>query len=287
MDKRDAFARAVRDMAKAHLVRPIKNGDSDRYVRFQLTNEFHEGDGLGYDRAAVLTLDLEDGSIQCNDNPDLGRFAETAIKEAAETRTGTDIVAIAHRLLMKSDIDLFPIRWKGGAYFVADRHRGFVDKIDHFFKSLACKMHRWPIAKSEPGSSGAETVADAVCRGIAEQVDGLKESIKKLHVDSRPSSFERIAVEIKEKRFKARSYADLLGTLQEEVMGNIQECDDELERIVSVIVAGGDPHEGEESPADGTDEEADDESEYDDETETDGNGEEEGQEAEAEELVEE
>jgi hypothetical protein len=238
----DGFRRAIKDMSKNRLIRRVEEGNTGDSVRFQFTQEFKEDDGLGYSREAVITLNTKTGVVECRENPGMAKYAMECLKNGMEVRTGTDIVNIGHRILMKNDVDLFPIRWKGGAYFVAARSLEWVDKVERFFNMLGCVMYRWPIAKGT--ARGDKSIAETVSDGLSEQVNELMRSIGKLSADSRPKSFENLAIHIKDQRFKTMCYADLLGSLRDEALEYLDKADMELHRIVSVIGAGGDPQEG-------------------------------------------
>ena len=111
--------------------------------------------------------------------------------------------------LFERDADLFPIRDKGGVYFVPERHADFVDKIDRLVKGLDGSLRRFPVPAGTP--HGDRSVKESIAGGIASLIDEHRQAVEGFGSDTRADTLERAAERIRVTRHKLSAYAEYLG----------------------------------------------------------------------------
>ena len=103
-------------------------------------------------------------------------------------RDGADVTRAIQRLFERN-ADLFPIRDKGGCYFVPERHSAFVDKIDRFVKGLNGSLRRFPVPSGTP--HGDRSVKEAVASGIETLIREHDAAVDTFGEDTRPDTRSR------------------------------------------------------------------------------------------------
>ena len=147
---RHAFARACKKLSEARIIRQV--GEDDRAIRFQFTAEHKDGDRYSYDLETMLALDKSTGEVTC-DLPGLATLAQGQLDHCLRARTGGDVTRVVQRLFERR-ADLFPVREKGGCYFVPHEHAGFVDRVQAFLGRIGGRLARFPVPAGTPGGTG-------------------------------------------------------------------------------------------------------------------------------------
>jgi hypothetical protein len=211
---RHTFTRACRKLSEARIIRPV--AEDDKVITFQFTSERREDGRYEYELEALLTLDKATGKVTCR-LPGLATLAQEELDRCIQARTGGDVTRIVQRLFERR-ADLFPIRAQGGAYFVAQEHAGFVDRVQAFLGKLNGKMNRFPVSAGTP--QGDRSVKEAVAEGLAALIAEHRAAIAGFGEDTRESTLERAAGRIREARFKVEAYSTYLA----EERGRLEKC---------------------------------------------------------------
>jgi hypothetical protein len=201
---RHAFARACRKLARERIIRQVS--EDGKAIVFQFTSEKKEDDRFTYELETLLTLEKSTGKVTCP-LPGLATLAQEELDRCIAARTGGDVTRIVQRLFERK-ADLFPIRPKGGAYFVPQEHAGFVDRAQQFLGKLNGQMLRFPIPAGT--SHGDRSVKDAVASGLASLIAEHDAAVETFGEDTRPDTLERAAERIKLTRHKISAYAAYL-----------------------------------------------------------------------------
>src|SRR4051812_15161982 len=143
---RHAFSRACKRLSEARIIRPI--AEDATTITFQFTKESRASDSYEYTLETRLTLEKGTGKVSC-DLAGLATLAQEELDRCIAARNGADVTRAIQRLFERN-ADLFPIREKGGVYFVPDRHSAFVDRIDRFVKRLNGSLRRFPVPAGTP-----------------------------------------------------------------------------------------------------------------------------------------
>jgi hypothetical protein len=201
---RHAFSRACKKLSEARIIRPVSE---DAYtITFQFTKESRASDSYEYTLETRLTLEKATGKVSC-DLPGLATLAQEELDRCIAARSGADITRAIQRLFER-EADLFPIREKGGCYFVPERHSAFVDKIDRFVRKLNGSLGRFPVPAGTP--RGDRSVREAVASGIEALIREHEAAVETFGEDTREGTFERAAERIRETRFKIEAYGEYL-----------------------------------------------------------------------------
>jgi hypothetical protein len=201
---RHAFTRACKKLSERRIIRAVSEDSHE--LRFQFTSEQLEGGRFRYDLEAVLALDKHTGRVSC-DVPNLATLAQEQLDQCIANRNGQDVTRIIQRLFEKN-ADLFPIRDRGGCYFVPERHAGFVDQIDSLVRALKGSLRRFPVPAGT--AHGDRSVKEAVASGIAALIAEHSAAVEGFGADTRPDTLTRAAERIRQTRFKLESYAAYL-----------------------------------------------------------------------------
>lgn len=203
---RYAFSRACKQMEENRVIRQIK--EDDRTLRFQFTREaMNSVAGLmEYSFETTMDLDKKTGRVSCV-NKDLGDKAQELVKEATEARTTSDVTNIVQRMFGKH-ADLFPVREKGGCYFVPKQHLPFVDKVETFLSQLGGHINRFPIlAGSTRGNQSVKTV---IAQGLVGLIEEHRKAIQRMGESTMDSTFDNRYQAIELTRYKCEGYAEFL-----------------------------------------------------------------------------
>lgn len=216
----NAFSRASKHLKANRTIDRLKRkGDQQQY---QLTAKQEVNDRIDYHYETVLDLDVETGSVYCEDNEDLADEATKLTAYAMQTRTSQDITRIVQRLFAENS-SLFPINpRKGVAYFVPDEHREFTAKVQQFLVELGGRLERFPVPAGTEG--GNESVAEAVSKGLQSLVDELEDAVDDWNQETRPGTFKRAEERLDVIQFKVEAYAQHLGEKQRELLDKLAEA---------------------------------------------------------------
>ena len=201
---RHAFSRACKKLSEARIIRPV--AEDTHHITFQFTKESRGSDSYEYTLETRLALEKATGKVSC-DLPGLATLAQEELDRCIAARNGADVTRAIQRLFERN-ADLFPIREKGGCYFVPERHSAFVDKIDRFVKKLNGSLRRFPVPAGTP--HGDKSVKEAVASGIETLIKEHDAAVDGFGEDTRPDTFERAAERIKQTRFKIEAYGEYL-----------------------------------------------------------------------------
>jgi hypothetical protein len=201
---RHAFARACKKLNEARIIRQV--GEDDTTITFQFTAERRDGDRFAYELETLLSLEKATGKVSCP-LPGLATLAQEELDRCIEARTGGDVTRVVQRLFERK-ADLFPIRPKGGAYFVPAQHAGFTDQVQRFLGKLNGQLLRFPVPAGTV--QGDRSVKEAVASGIAALIAEHNAAVEGFGEDTRPDTFERAAERIRVTRLKVEAYAEYL-----------------------------------------------------------------------------
>ena len=198
---RHAFSRACKKLSEARIIRAV--GEDARHITFQFTKESRGSDRYEYTLETRLALEKATGRVSC-DLPGLATLAQEELDRCIAARNGADVTRAIQRLFERN-ADLFPIRDKGGVYFVPERHSSFVDKIDRLVKALNGSLRRFPVPAGTP--HGDRSVREAVASGIGALIAEHRAAIAGFGGDTRPDTIGRAAERIRLTRHKVDGYA--------------------------------------------------------------------------------
>ena len=198
---RHAFSRACKKLSEARIIRQI--AEDAHNIVFQFTRESKASDSYEYTLETRLTLEKATGKVSC-DLPGLATLAQEELDRCIAARNGADVTRTIQRLFDRN-ADLFPIREKGGCYFVPERHSPFVDQIDRFVKKLNGSLRRFPVPAGTP--HGDRSVKEAVTCGIETLIAEHNAAVETFGEDTRASTIERAAERIRQTRFKIEAYS--------------------------------------------------------------------------------
>jgi hypothetical protein len=223
---RHAFARACRKLSERRIIRPV--AEDQNSIKFQFTSESKVGDRFEYKLETLLTLEKSTGKVCC-DLPGLATLAQEHLDECIAVRTGADVTRCIQRLFDRN-ADLFPIREKGGCYFVPREHSTFLDKVDRFVKGLNGNLRRFPVPSGT--AHGDRSVKEAVAAGLANLIAEHREAIAGFGEDTRADTIERAAERIRVTRHKVSAYAAYLAEERERLEKELAEASRELRERV-------------------------------------------------------
>lgn len=233
----NAFRRACKILAEKRLIRRVDEDDTG--IKFQFTAERHEGDGLAYDREAVLTIDKTTGEIIA-DGADLAERARIAIDEQMGIRSASDVSRIIHKLCETQNdrsVDLVPIG-KNGTFWTRPGAKPFVDQVEMLIDQLNGSMTRLPIALPAPNTTASRNIKEAVADKIGSLIAELNETVEEFGEDARNKSLESAAEKVKLIKFKAESYSEYLEDEKARLDAELKQATDRLRAKVKEIVAG-------------------------------------------------
>lgn len=204
---RYAFSRACKEMEQGRIIRMLK--DEPKTMLFQFTREaLNEVAGLmEYNFETTLEINKKTGKTTCVDKS-LEELADRLIQDKTEARTSSDVTNIVQRMFAKH-ADLFPVREKGGCYFVPKCYSDFVDSVENFLNSLGGHINRFPILAGT--ARGTQSVKTVVAQGLLAMVEDHRKAIERLGASTMDSTFESRLQSIDETRYKLEGYALFLG----------------------------------------------------------------------------
>jgi hypothetical protein len=140
---------------------------------------------------------------------------------------------IASQRLFERNADLFPIRDRGGVYFVPGEHASFVDGVQSFLGKVNGRLARFPVPAGTP--HGDSSVKDAVASGLACLIEEHRAAIAAFGEDTRPSTLQRAAERIRLTRHKLEAYSCYLAGERERLEKDLTVAAGELRAKVDSI----------------------------------------------------
>jgi hypothetical protein len=226
---RHAFSRACKKLSEQRIIRPV--AEDATHIKFQFTQESREGDKFEYTLETMLTLDKQTGSVSC-ELPGLATMAQEELDRCIAVRTGSDVTRVIQKLFERQ-ADLFPIRPQGGCYFVAERHVGFVNRIQDLLNRVGGRLLRFPVPAGT--EEGDRSVTQAVADGLASVVAEHRAAVAQFGNDTRTDTLERAAEKIRTTKFKLTAYSEYLAGERERLDRAVAEAERELREKVEQI----------------------------------------------------
>lgn len=225
---RHAFTRASKKLSDERVIDVLKQDDDK--ITFQFTRKVLTHDEWEYTKETYLILDKVSGKVTCPVSS-LEQRAQELLDTAMEMRTSSDITKIIQKLF-DLHADLFPIRDKGGAYFIPEEHKAFGDKVRGFVEGLGGEMSYFPVPA---GVGGEASVARTVKEGIADIIKQHKESVEAFNIHTRHGTLEEMSEKIQSTRLKVEAYAHYLSEQRDELLEGLKEADQELKEKINSL----------------------------------------------------
>ncbi len=228
---RHAFARACKKLARQRIIRPV--AEDQATITFQFTQESRAGDRYDYTLETMLTLEKATGEVRCG-LPGLATLAQEHLDRAIDTRTGGDLTRLVQRLFERR-ADLFPIRDRGGVYFVPQAHSGFVDQVERFLGRVGGRLARFPVPAGTP--HGDRSVRQAVADGLVALIAEHRAAVAAFGADTREATLARAAERVKLVRHKLSAYAEYLADERAKLERDLADAAGELRAKVEALAA--------------------------------------------------
>jgi hypothetical protein len=228
---RHAFTRACKKLSDARIIRQV--GEDDATIRFQFTAEHRDGDRFTYDLETMLTLDKATGKVTCA-LAGLATLAQEELDRCLDARTGSDVTRVVQRLFERR-ADLFPIREKGGCYFVPHEHAAFVDKVQALLGRINGRLSRFPVPAGTP--DGDRSVKESVAAGLSALIEDHRKAVAAFGGDTREDTIKRAAEKIRSTQFKVQAYAEYLLDEKGKLDRELAAARDELRAKVADLAA--------------------------------------------------
>ena len=228
---RHAFTRACRRLSDRRVIRAV--AEDAISVTFQFTAESRAGDAYEYTLETRLTLDKKSGEVSC-DLPGLATLAQDELDRCVAARTGADVTRVVQKLFDRH-ADLFPVRERGGCYFVPAEHTAFVDQVQGFLGRLNGRVARFPIPAGTP--EGDRSVQDAVAAGLSAVIADYRQAVAGFDADTRAGTVERAAEKIRTTKFKVEAYAAYLADERGKLERDLAAAQAELRAKVAALAA--------------------------------------------------
>ena len=232
---RNAFTRACKRLARARVIRQA--AEDATTITFQFTQESRHGDRYEYELETMLTLDKRTGSVTCG-LPGLATLAQEELDRCTDARTGSDVTRIVQKLFERH-ADLFPIREKGGAYFVPAEHAAFVGRVEGFLGRVNGRVARFPVPAGT--AEGDRSVQGAVAAGLSALIGDYRRAVAGFDADTRDGTVARAAERIRAARFKVECYAEYLAGEKGRLDREVAAAGRELRAKVAAIAAAAAP----------------------------------------------
>lgn len=180
---RNTFIRAIRQLQKDEIIERGEHGTlCDKYadddtVSFQFSQRFVEGQGVHYDRFAVVTFNKESLVIACS-NSDIKRIAEKLYNEIQNQYSSYDLNAVAKKITEKAGCRRILLR--DGVYFVPMSHIHVAEKIKKFFEALNFSFIVLPVSSA---SGEKMSIIRAVVRDVVQSVKSIEDEVAALKAE--------------------------------------------------------------------------------------------------------
>lgn len=229
---RNAFKRACKSLAQNRVIREVKELSSGVELVFQFTSEIKGDDQkFRYEIEDLVKINRETGRIECG-TVNLQERAQALLDDAIEGRTGSDVTRIIQRLF-EQNADLFPVRDRGGIYFVPIAFREFVNKIQVFMGKMNGTLDRWPIPAGMVESR--VSVKDSITAGLDKCIQDHFAAIDLFSESTRPDTYARHEASIEMTRFKLEAYQALLDDKTEHLSRMLSQAKERLREKMAGI----------------------------------------------------
>jgi hypothetical protein len=224
---RHALARALREIAREQprVVRRFKNGE-EGVLKFQLTREYLEEQGIEYRREAVLRL--QDGQVT-GDEPVIVERARDLLTAHLAQRLTSDLTRLVQRVVSAAGTDLIPVREQGGAYFVPEGH-AVVLQLAALLEKIGGKLSMFSVTL---GHGTEQSVAETVTDYLLGQIDELREAMKDVTSDSRSDVKARRLARVGELKQRLATYGTLLAGYAERVGQEVSKIETEVLAVLT------------------------------------------------------
>jgi hypothetical protein len=263
----NVFARVAEKLEQAgRIIKRIRKEDST-YAHFQ----FNQSKFVKKDEAAttvagavgdevnervdypfedIITLGKETGAITCKD-PDFKLHLEGQMDVTREQRTANDITCMIQKMFTdyeksNRDADLFPLRSSGAVYFVLEKHKPFLDRVNDFVRAIpGSQFGRMPIAVGT--DVGSMSIKDTIASGLDGLIHEFDMTVKSLDESSKKGTIDKTAKRIDELQLKIECYESYLGSAREKLLDNLAESKKKLKaKVIEIAMLAADEDEGEE-----------------------------------------
>jgi hypothetical protein len=206
MEPRNAFSRACGELKEGRIIRVTKDDPKDDWLEFQFTKESRVNDEFQYNLETKVSVHKRDGEVIC---PDAGlkAQAESLIQFHISHRRTADVTRLVQTYFEKH-ADLFPIRDKGGVYFVPIQHTDFLDKIELLLDAVGGRISRFPVPEGVGKSD--KSVRESVARGLNEMLEEYELQIAKFDESTRTGTLDKFQDKLHETQYKIEAYAAYL-----------------------------------------------------------------------------
>jgi hypothetical protein len=230
---RHAFTRACKKLARDRIIRQV--AEDQRTLAFQFTQESKAGGRFEYTLETMLALEKDTGRVSCA-LAGLATLAQELLDAAIDSRTGSDVTRLIQRLFERK-ADLFPVRERGGVYFVPREHAGFVERVECFLGGVGGRLARFPVPAGTP--AGDRSVKEAVAAGIAALIEEHRAAVERFGADTRADTLGRAAERIRVTRHKLAAYAAYLAGERDRLERDLADAARALFDRVERLSAGG------------------------------------------------
>ncbi len=206
MSPRKAFSRACKELRKDRVIQKVV--DEEDTITFQFNQKALEDKHIEYPYEATIELNKETGKVTCSNSPELELHAQDLLDAATRTRNSNDVTGIVKKVF-SGNAALMPLNKKGVAYFVAEEHRPFVDKVEVFFASFGGRLQGFPITAGD--ERGKKSLAITIADFIDSELEAVNAELEELDVKTRSDTFAKKAEKIKLVNHRLSSFSALLG----------------------------------------------------------------------------
>jgi len=218
-----AFRRAIKDLHEGRAIDRVTRDTTTDTITFQFTRKHLDDTGLQLDFAfeALCHLDTADGSIVCEESPEIEEHARKMFKHAMEHRNTSDVTRLVQRMFT-THADLYPINpRKGVAYFVPEAHRDFSARIETFLESLGGRLLRFPVPTgTEQGNKAVKTSIEEGLKALSTE---LAQAVEQWDEKTRQSTFAKAIERWTIIKYKAEAYSEYLGDRQDALLAILDE----------------------------------------------------------------
>jgi hypothetical protein len=230
---RNAFIRAIREMARGHSLKAGDAGtlvdrviDDENKTTFQFSKKYAESQGVRYDKDAVISLDKESGEITCA-NTDYKALAARLMDGKKKQYKISDINGFVARVV-KAECHKVPLR--DAVYFLPMTRGDLVSKLKRFYARLGFVFHVLPVGHTAEQTGN---ILKAVVRDLRNNVDAVHKEVAKLQKDG--ALTKRIAKNrLKELRQQAKGFRELAQALKTDLGSLITDAGEATRLLVQV-----------------------------------------------------
>jgi hypothetical protein len=209
MKPANAFRRAIHDLEDNRVIRQTLNADDK--IHFQFTSEILNGGEFHYNKEADLTVDKNNGVVECN-SWELQARAQTLLNEQVKTRSASDVTRIIKRLFEDGG-DMFPLRDAGGVYFVPEVHTAICDCMEILMTAIGGNFRRWEMNSSPRNNKNAAVAIRDAIQGMIADYAKYAETLSSDDTKVLAKGMKKIQVI----RTKLNAYRDVLSGYESDI----------------------------------------------------------------------